>query len=145
VVLTGKSQRSGEVDVRDLDFRRRPYDWLAANAQAQRARALFVAELARRAPRLTIIAVHPGAVLTEVHKALPWYARALVHTVMRPAFVRPEIGAMPALRLAAMPDLVDASGCFFDRFRRARDRFDTREAHVFWEECEKLVAERRAA
>ena len=38
----------------------------------------------------------------------------VIHTRARPAFVRPEVGAIP-VRLAAHPNLSELSGRFFDR------------------------------
>ena len=108
ITLTGIYQRKGHVDMNDLEFARRPYHWLSANNQAQKARWLFVSELAHRAPTLTTAAVHPGAVLTGAQARLPRLVRALIYSLARPAFVRPEVGAIPVLRLAAHPNL-DAS------------------------------------
>ena len=75
VALTGIYQRKGHVDANDLHFTHRPYDWLAANNQAQKCRWLFTSELARRAPRLLTSSIHPGAVLTARRLACPgWCA-----------------------------------------------------------------------
>ncbi|MBI3402267.1 MAG: hypothetical protein HY048_12675 [Acidobacteria bacterium] len=94
ITLTGIYQRKGRVDTSDLHFARRPYGWLAANNQAQQGRLLFTVELARKAPRLMTAAVHPGAVLTGAQARLPFAARAVIVTLARPAFVRPEVGAI---------------------------------------------------
>ena len=115
ITLSGIYQRKGHVDVNDLNFEQRPYDWLAANNEAQRGRWLLMSEMARRAPRLMTAAVHPGAVLTGAHAQLPRVVRTLIHTLARPAFVRPEVGAIPVLRLAAHPDLRGITGRYFDR------------------------------
>jgi NAD(P)-dependent dehydrogenase (short-subunit alcohol dehydrogenase family) len=142
IALTGIYQRKGHVDLADLHFRHRPYDWLAANNQAQHGRWLFTAELARRAPDLAVFAVHPGAVLTGSQARLPRLLRLLVHTLARPGFVRPEVGAIPVLRLAAHPDAVRLSGRFFDRCRLASDVADPALARAFWTACEHMTAER---
>jgi membrane protease YdiL (CAAX protease family) len=142
VTLTGIYQRKGQIAMDDLSFAHRPYDWLAANNQAQRGRWLFMSELARRAPHLTTAAVHPGAVLTGAQARLPRMVRAFIHTLARPGFVRPEVGAIPVLRLAADPDLPDVSGRFFDRCRRAPDVADPALAQAFWAACEQMIGER---
>jgi NAD(P)-dependent dehydrogenase (short-subunit alcohol dehydrogenase family) len=136
IALTGIYQRRGRVDLSDLHFDRRPYGWLAANNQAQRGRLLFVSELARRAPAIMTAAVHPGAVLTRAQACLPAVAKLLVRTVMRPGFVRAEIGAMPVVRLAAVPVLPAVTGRFFNRYSLAADVPDAREAQAFWATCE---------
>lgn len=144
ITLTGIYQRKGRVDTDDLHFARRSYDWLGANNQAQRGRLLFMSELARRAPRLMTAAVHPGAVLTGAQARLPRIVRALIYTVMRPAFVRAEVGAIPVLRLAAHPDLVNVTGRSFNRCRIAPDAPDPALAQAFWAACEDTTGERRA-
>jgi NAD(P)-dependent dehydrogenase (short-subunit alcohol dehydrogenase family) len=138
ITLTGIYHRRGRVDVNDLHFDRRPYDWLDANNQAQRARWLFTSELARRAPRLTAVSVHPGAVLTGAQARLPWMARALIHTLARPGFVRAEVGAIPVVRLAACPDL-HVTGTFFNRCTPAPDVADPALAQAFWDACAEMT------
>ncbi len=141
IMLTGIYHRKGWVNMTDLNFARRRYNWLTANNQAQRGRWLFVSELARRAPRLLAAAVHPGAVLTSAQARLPRAVRALIHTVMRPAFVRPELGAIPVLRLAAHPCPAVPTGRFLDRCRLTSDVADPQVAHTFWTACEEMTGE----
>lgn len=145
ITLTGIYQRKGHIVLDDLFFERRTYDWLAANNQAQRGRWLFMSELARRAPRLTTAAVHPGAVLTGAQARLPFLVRAFIRTLARPGFVRPEVGAIPVLRLAAHPDISRLSGRFFNRCQPATDAADPALARAFWAACEHMTGERRSA
>jgi retinol dehydrogenase-14 len=142
IALTGIYHRKGRVEMSDLHFAHRAYSPLVANNQAQKGRWLFVAELARRAPRLTTAAVHPGAVLTRAQALLPWPARILISTLARPAFVRPEVGAIPVLRLAAHPNVSHLTGRFFDRCQVAPDAADPDEARSFWKACEDLTGTR---
>jgi NAD(P)-dependent dehydrogenase (short-subunit alcohol dehydrogenase family) len=139
IMLTGIAQRRGRVDTHDLHFTTRPYHWPDANNQAQHARWLFMSELARRAPRLTAVAVHPGAVLTGAQARLPLPLRALIRTIARPAFVRAEVGAIPVLRLAAQPYLPEATGRFVVRCRLEPDVADPRLAVRFWSACEAMT------
>ena len=141
ITLTGIYQRKGQVDANDLHFAHRRYDWLAANNQAQKGRWLFMSELARRAPRLMTAAVHPGAVLTGAQARLPGLVRALIHSLARPAFVRPEVGAIPVLRLAAHPHLGRVTGRFFDRCHLAPDVADAALAQEFWATCEEMTGQ----
>jgi NAD(P)-dependent dehydrogenase (short-subunit alcohol dehydrogenase family) len=141
ITLTGIYQRRGHVDLNDLHFVRRPYNWLVANNQAQKCRWLFMSELARRAPQLMTASVHPGAVLTRAQARLPRLVRALIRTLARPAFVRPEVGAIPVLRLTAQPDLAHFTGRYFDRCRLTADVADPVLAEAFWSECEHMTGE----
>jgi NAD(P)-dependent dehydrogenase (short-subunit alcohol dehydrogenase family) len=143
VMLTGVYQRKGHVVTNDLHFAHRPYDWLAANNQAQKGRWLFMSELAGRAPRLMTAAVHPGAVLTRAQARLPRLVRALIYSLARPVFVRPEVGAIPVLRLAAHPDLGNMTGRFLDRCNLAPDVADQALAQKFWAACEEMTGQSR--
>ncbi len=87
-------------------------------------------------------AVHPGAVRTGAQARLPRLARALIQTLARPAFVRPEVGAIPVLRLAAHPDLRQFTGRYFNRCRLAPDVADPALAQAFWAACEDMTGER---
>ena len=135
------AQRKGHVDLTDLEFAQRPYHWLAANKQAQKARWLFVSELAHRAPTLMTAAVHPGAVLTGAQARLPRLLRALMYSLARPAFVRPEVGAIPVLRLAAHPHLGNVTGRFFDRCHLTSDVAETALAQDFSAACEGMTGQ----
>lgn len=141
ITLTGIYQRKGHVDLGDLHFSHRAYTELAANNQAQHCRWLLTAELARRVPELFVASVHPGAVLTGAQARLPYVVRALIYSLARPGFVRPEVGAIPVLRLAAHPDLADGSGRFFDRCTVAPDTAEPTRARAFWRACEVLTGE----
>jgi retinol dehydrogenase 14 len=142
IALTGIYHRKGHLDPGDLSFSKRPYAWLVANNQAQRGRFLFIAELARRVPRVSTAAVHPGAILTGAQARLPWPLRTLIHTAARPAFARAEVGAIPVLRLAAHPDMAAWSGRFFDRCQLAPDVPEPGIAEAFWRACEDLTGAR---
>jgi len=141
VALTGIYQRRGTVDIADLHFAHRVYDWMDANNQAQRARWLITSELARRASRLIAVSVHPGAVLTAAQTQLPLAVRVLIHTLARPGFVRAEVGAIPVLRLAAHPDIEHMSGRFFNRCEPAPDVADRDLARQVWDACEQMTGE----
>jgi hypothetical protein len=72
---------------------------------------------------------------------LPAVMRLLIATILRPGFVRGELGALPVLRLAARP-VLDASGAFFDRFRQVAGGPDPQLAAALWRACEDLVSSR---
>ncbi len=120
IVLTGIYHRRGVVDPDDPHFERRPYSMAAANAQAQRARVLFASSLAARRPELFVAAVHPAPSARPPSTA-PRCGPGARGDPRGPAFVRPEVGAIPALRLATMPREGIASGRFWDRFTLTPD------------------------
>jgi hypothetical protein len=57
----------------------------------------------------------------------------------RPAFVRPEVGAIPVVRLAAHPDIAHLTGRYFDRCHLAPDVADPALAQRFWAACEDMT------
>ena len=121
VNVAGIFHKRGHVDLDDLDFEKRGFDMMAVNNASQLCRVLFTFELARRleGTGVTANAVHPGAVLTGAQKVLPPGIKLLIHTVMRPGFVKPPKGAEPVYRLIVEPDLAEVSGQFFRRKRQA--------------------------
>lgn len=139
ITLADSSQRAGRIELADLHFVRREYDEQRANEQAQRGRVLITAELARRAPRLRAVSVHPGSVWTRGATRGSMLTRWLVATILRPRFVRPELGALPVLRLAVLPAAELPSGCFIDRFTKDSEVPDTAFAQAFYAACEKMT------
>ena len=141
VDLAGIYALRGEIDVDDLFFDKRGFDlWRVANT-TQQARVMLVEERAHRLPpHVTINAVHPGAVLTDAQKHLPWHVRLLLHTVMRPGFVKPPAGAAPVVHLATSPQLEGVTGRFFRRFREQPTGHDPAVTGALWVRCLDLVA-----
>jgi retinol dehydrogenase-12 len=142
IALAGISARRGQLDPADLAMSTCRYDCQAANARAQRARLLLTAELARRHPGLTALAVHPGGVLTPAQDRLPAIIRLLIRTILRPGFVRAELGALPVLRLAAIPCLTMPSGAFLRRYRPCDLHIEAEEAVAFDAACHHLFEAR---
>lgn len=70
VVVSSSSHRHGELDVTDLDWRRRAYRPYAAYADSKLANMLFVAELSRRltaaGSTLRVTGAHPGSTATGI-------------------------------------------------------------------------------
>jgi retinol dehydrogenase-12 len=140
ITLAELSQYAGRIELADLHFVRREYDEHEANSQAQRGRVLITAELGRRAPRLRAVSVHPGAVWTRAVTRGSKLTQWLVATILRPRFQRPELGALPVLRLAVLPGSELSSGSFFDRFTRDDDAPDPAFAQAFYSACEKMTS-----
>jgi NAD(P)-dependent dehydrogenase (short-subunit alcohol dehydrogenase family) len=141
--LAGIYQRRGTIVLDDLHFERRSYAWPQANAQAQLARVLLSAELARRSPSVFAASVHPGAVWTSLPAEFAGTALARLRLLLRPMFVRVELGALPVVRLAAEPvPPMAASGQFFDRFAVTSDAADPALTARLWNKCRELVGER---
>jgi NAD(P)-dependent dehydrogenase (short-subunit alcohol dehydrogenase family) len=151
VVLAGMYHKKATIDLDDPMFERRPWSFQEASNATQLARVMFALELAEqlRPHGVLVNAVHPGAVLTDAQDHLPWHLRLLVHTVMRPGFVRPDKGAEPVLRLAASPDVAGITGRYWHRLRADTphpDALDPDRRAALWALSSELVGlEARAA
>jgi NAD(P)-dependent dehydrogenase (short-subunit alcohol dehydrogenase family) len=115
VNVSSEGHRQGRIDWDDLELSR-GYGGFRAYANTKLAQVLFTRELARHEPGILAVAVHPGAVGTNIWSPLPKPLSALLRLVLR----SPESGAAPVVRLASDPELpASASGGYFDRFREA--------------------------
>jgi NAD(P)-dependent dehydrogenase (short-subunit alcohol dehydrogenase family) len=76
---------------------------------------LFTQELARRQDRetMTAYALHPGVVASDIWRGIPWPIRPLIKMRMIPT----ADGARTSLYCATSPDVVEASGRYYDNCR----------------------------
>ena len=145
VNVASEGHRQGRLDWDDLELSR-GYGGFRAYANTKLAQVLFTRELARREPGILAVALHPGAIGTNIWKALPAHADALVRLIL-PKAAR---GARPVVRLASDPELpASASGRYFDRFREAtpsragRNDADAARLWLVSEEATGLAADSR--
>jgi NAD(P)-dependent dehydrogenase (short-subunit alcohol dehydrogenase family) len=77
---------------------------------------LHARELARRleGSGVSVFALHPGVVATDVWREVPWPLRGLAKLFMR----SDEEGAAPTLHCAAAPGIEAESGSYYDELRR---------------------------
>ena len=107
------------------------------------ANLLFTEALSRRMDGngVTVNAVHPGAVATNMGKNNEgWYR--VVPKLLAPFFATPEKGATASVYVASSPALTGRSGAYFVRERevvpsaRARDRDS---AELLWQHSREMV------
>ncbi len=107
VTVSSMAHRQGRIDLDDLQSERR-YRRTAAYAQSKLANLLFTYELQRRlaaagAPTIAV-AVHPGAVTTELQRHLPPQMRLVATPLMAALGQRgTAMGALATLRAATDP------------------------------------------
>jgi NAD(P)-dependent dehydrogenase (short-subunit alcohol dehydrogenase family) len=76
------------------------------------ANVLFTKELARReGNKVTVYAVHPGQVATDVWRRIPGPFR----WVFKKFMITPEEGAVSSIRAAASPELANETGRYYNR------------------------------
>ena len=109
VTLSSGAHRMGRIDLDDLNWRRRRYRRWAAYGQSKLADLMFAMELHRRLSRagspLRSVAAHPGYAATELQshtETLQDHVMALLNRVVAQS---PEMGALPTLYAATMPDV----------------------------------------
>ncbi|HEY6726002.1 MAG TPA: SDR family NAD(P)-dependent oxidoreductase [Polyangiaceae bacterium] len=120
-VVNVASYYAGGLDLRDVEFRRRPYDNDTAYRQSKQAdRMLTVAHARRlRDHGIAVYACHPGEVRSKLSKDLGFGGHE-----------SPETGADTPVWLATEALPPEASGKYFARRREDSCRFGTDEAEV---------------
>lgn len=139
-IVVVASAFAGDLDLNDLEFRRRPYDGLAAYRQSKACDRIWSWALARRlqARGITVNAMTPGWVPdTELSRNL--------QPEVRQARARPgrtvEQGADTAVWLASAPDVASTTAAFFADRREVACEFrdyDTEER--LWTICEDFAS-----
>jgi NAD(P)-dependent dehydrogenase (short-subunit alcohol dehydrogenase family) len=112
---------------------------LRAYCDTKLANMMVTRELARRFDKALLVAncVHPGLVATDLMRE--W---GVLRWTWEWALRSPADGAMPIVRLAALPTLGEVSGGYYVRLRRAplpRRARNDEVARALWEESERLV------
>ncbi len=115
-----------------------------AYAQSKLANLLFVYELARRLEEsgVTINAVNPGLVHTNICMDSGWLIGTVKRIVDRFAAVSPEEGADTGIWLASSPDVEGVSGHYFQRrhaVRSSRASYDVAAQQRLWRISEELT------
>lgn len=111
VNVSSEAHRSGRLVWDDLELARGGYRGLRAYSNTKLALVLFARELARREPSISVNAVHPGVIATNIWRAAPAPVRFVLNLVL----TSPVKGARPLVRLAASADVEGVTGRYFDK------------------------------
>jgi len=108
--------RTVALDLDDLELRS-GYGFMRAYGISKLALVHFTVELARRleGTGVTVNALDPGPVDSNIGQNNPGLARHLLRVVMRIFFPSPERAARTAIHLASAPDLESVTGRYFKR------------------------------
>lgn len=115
-----------------------------AYAQSKLAQILFTRELARREPTVSVNAVHPGTIATNIWRAAP----KLIQLVLAVVLPSASKGARPIVRLVVAPELDGVTGRYFDRLREAtpaRAALSDADAARLWDIAEQATRTRDPA
>ncbi|WP_437622897.1 SDR family oxidoreductase [Sorangium sp. So ce1151] len=141
VVLSSKLHYRGQMGWDDLQFERRKYGAGAAYSQSKLANVLFTKALARRleGTGVTVNAVHPGVVATELMREFPKLVVKLFNLFLLTA----EQGAACSLHVATAPELAGVTGEYFEKSRilpAATAALDEAAQERLWKLTEALAA-----
>lgn len=117
------------LDLADLNAER-DFDPFLTYSRTKLANLLFCYELQRRHPELTVAALHPGMVRTNLGRRFPRLQVALLTAFLLPA----REGARPVVRLATDAEVV--AGGYYNRFTctpSSAASYDLATARGLWE------------
>jgi retinol dehydrogenase 14 len=142
VNVSSDTYRLATLDFEDLQLER-GYSFMRAYARSKLAIAYFTLELARRLEGrgLTVNAVDPGPVASNIGANNPGLAYRIAAPVIRAFFPSPERAARTALMLATKPSLAEATGGYY-RSGRKRERplaFDAELSGRLWRTSAELT------
>ncbi|KAM9773906.1 retinol dehydrogenase 13-like [Syngnathus typhle] len=146
--LSSLAHLVGKIDFEDLNWERKKFDTKQAYCQSKLANVLFTRELAKRlqGTGVTVNAVHPGVVSTELGRHTGLHQSQFSTTVLSPLFSmlvkNPELGAQPSVFLAVAEELEGATGRYYDVLTEkepAPQAMDEEAARKLWEISSRLV------
>jgi NAD(P)-dependent dehydrogenase (short-subunit alcohol dehydrogenase family) len=113
VVVSSKLHYRARMEWDDLAFEQGTYNGSIAYNQSKLANVLFTNALARRLhdKGVTVNAVHPGVVATELTRDYP----KLLVKLFQLFTLSPEAGSKASLHVATAPELATKTGAYFDR------------------------------
>ncbi len=142
-IVNVASRLAGELDLGDVEFKRRAYSGRVAYAQSKQADRLLTWALARRldGTRVTANALHPGFVSTELFAKAGGFMGVLASAYAKLAALKPEQGADTAVWLAAAPEAQGQHGLFWIERQERRCRFrDPKAEEALWSLCAEMTA-----
>ncbi len=116
VITSSVGHFNGTLDLEDLAFER-GYSIMRAYSRSKLANALYARSLAAElaSAGVTVNAVHPGGVATDIWSGAPWFARPFLAFAKR-RMLSPAEGGRALTHLAVSPDVEGVTGEYFDRF-----------------------------
>ena len=141
-IVNVASRLARDLDLTDVEFRRRPYSGQTAYAQSKQADRMLTWALARRleGTGVTANAMHPGFVATGIFGKGGGVRSLAVSLYSKLKGKTPAEGADTVVWLAASPEVEGRSGLFWvDRAEwRCRYRDEAAEEEL-WRLCERMV------
>jgi NAD(P)-dependent dehydrogenase (short-subunit alcohol dehydrogenase family) len=141
-IVNVASTFAGNLDLDDLEFKRRAYDPIKAYQQSKACNRLWTWALARRlaGTGVTANAMAPGLVYTGLYRNTPPPLKLLLRVIAIFRGRSVTLGADTAAWLASSPDLETVTGKFYElRHERACEFRDEATEERLWTACEKMT------
>ena len=134
---------AGTLDFDDLGYER-GYFIMKAYSRSKLAMVLYTRSLASQleGTGVTVNALHPGTVATDIWSGAPWYARPFLAIAKRLTMISAEEGGRHITYLATSPEVEGQTGLYFedDKPKKpAATALDEDVAARLWQESERLV------
>jgi len=134
---------AADIDLEDLNGRKKKYSALNAYARSKLANLLFTYELARLldGSGVTVNAVHPGLVKSNLGRGGRSFS-SRVWRILNSFGSSPEKGAATIVYLATSPEVENVTGKYFANLKPTRSSeksYDVYTARKLWEISEKIV------
>ncbi|KOR82128.1 SDR family oxidoreductase [Paenibacillus solani] len=147
VNVSSGAHKVGKIHFDDPNFDK-GFNVAKGYAQSKLANILFTKELARRLQptRVTVNALHPGAVSTSIGVNRDTGFGKAVHKLLRPFFLTPLEGARTAIYLASSPEVEHVTGEYYIKCKPAKitERAkDPKLAARLWEWSEQQIGSSR--
>ncbi len=142
--IAHKSTR--ELNLDDINYEKDEYGGWKAYSRSKYCNILFTKELAKRLEKdgITVNAVHPGGVRTEIaEKNANWFTK-LGWIVMKPFMITVEKGAATSIHLASSPEAEGVTGHYWVRSKQEwsnKPSQDPENAKALWKKSEELVGQ----
>jgi NAD(P)-dependent dehydrogenase (short-subunit alcohol dehydrogenase family) len=141
IVNVASSNAKG-LDLGDVEYERRKYSGVAAYAQSKMADRMLSWAFADRlrAKKVTVNALHPGVVASEIAQDGTGAFGAIARVFFRVAGVSPERGADTAVWLASSRSVSEQTSGYYVRRKEKRCPFrDEAENEKLWALCEGMT------
>ena len=121
IVVSSGAHKWGKIDIQDMEMSR-GYNVAKGYGRSKLANLLFMLELTLRleGTNVTINAVHPGAVSTNLGIDRKTEFGRIFVNLLKPFFLTPTQGAQTAIHLATSNEVASISGKYFYQLKEAK-------------------------
>jgi NAD(P)-dependent dehydrogenase (short-subunit alcohol dehydrogenase family) len=116
IQVNSEGHRFGGLDLEDICWKKRRYNGYRSYGASKTAQLLTAWEFADhlKGSGVTINAMHPGDVKTNIGNNNGWLYKLFYHLLIRPLLKDPVISGEAIYYLASAPDMASVSGRFFN-------------------------------